>query len=71
MYDKRGVGYSTGEFPDDLISSFNNLANDAITGKLYLEERPDIDSARIGFWGYARAGGWHPWQLRGPTEQHL
>ena len=57
VYDKRGVGYSTGEFPDDLISSFNNLANDAIAGKVYLEERSDIDSARIGFWGYSQ-GGW-------------
>ena len=57
MYDKRGVGYSTGEFPDDLISSFNDLANDAIAGKLFLEERSDIDSARIGFWGYSQ-GGW-------------
>ena len=27
------------------------LANDAIAGKLFLEERSDIDSARIGFLG--------------------
>lgn len=57
VYDKRGEGYSTGEFPDDLISSFNDLANDAIAGKLFLEERSDIDSARIGFWSYSQ-GEW-------------
>ena len=57
MYDKRGVGDSTGEFPDDLISSFGDLAGDAIAGQTHLSERPDIDSARIGFWGFSQ-GGW-------------
>ena len=57
VYDKRGVGESTGEFPDDLISSFGDLAGDAIAGQSLLSERPDIDSARIGFWGFSQ-GGW-------------
>ena len=57
VYDKRGVGDSTGEFPDDLISSFGDLADDAIAGQSYLRARPDIDSARIGFWGFSQ-GGW-------------
>ena len=57
VYDKRGVGDSTGEFPDDLISSFGDLAGDAIAGQSLLSERPDIDSARIGFWGFSQ-GGW-------------
>ena len=57
VYDKRGVGDSTGEFPDDLISSFVDLADDAIAGQSFLKERPDIDSSRIGFWGFSQ-GGW-------------
>ena len=57
VYDKRGVGDSTGEFPNDLISSFGDLADDAIAGQSYLKERPEIDSTRIGFWGFSQ-GGW-------------
>ena len=57
VYDKRGVGDSTGVFPNDLISSFGDLADDAIAGQSYLKGRPDIDSARIGFWGFSQ-GGW-------------
>ena len=57
VYDKRGVGASTGVFPDDLISSFGDLADDAIAGQVFLRERPDINSARIGFWGFSQ-GGW-------------
>lgn len=57
VYDKRGVGDSTGVFPDDLISSFGDLADDAIAGRSFLRERSDIDSDRIGFWGFSQ-GGW-------------
>ena len=57
VYDKRGVGDSTGEFPSDLVSSFNDLADDAKAGQLFLRERSDIDSTRIGFWGFSQ-GGW-------------
>lgn len=57
VYDKRGVGDSTGEFPNDLISSFGDLADDAIAGQSYLRERSDIASTRIGFWGFSQ-GGW-------------
>ena len=57
VYDKRGVGESTGEFPNDLISSFVDLADDAIAGQSILRERSDIDPARIGFWGFSQ-GGW-------------
>ena len=57
VYDKRGVGGSTGVFPDDLISSFTDLADDAIAGQSFLRERSDIDSDRIGFWGFSQ-GGW-------------
>lgn len=57
VYDKRGVGDSSGRFPDDRISSFNDLADDAIAGQLFLKERSDIDSARIGYWGFSQ-GGW-------------
>ena len=57
VYDKRGVGDSTGDFREDLISSFVDLADDAIAGQSVLQERPDIASDRIGFWGFSQ-GGW-------------
>lgn len=57
VYDKRGVGESTGEFPRDTISSFSDLANDALAGLGFLQSRPDIDADRIGLWGFSQ-GGW-------------
>lgn len=57
VYDKRGVGESTGEFPHDRISSFGDLANDALAGLSFLRSRQDIDASRIGVWGLSQ-GGW-------------
>ena len=57
VYDKRGTGESTGEFPRDAISSFGDLANDALAGLAFLQSRDEIDANRIGFWGGSQ-GGW-------------
>ena len=57
VYDKRGVGESTGEFPNDMVSSFSDLANDALTGLAFLQSHQDIDTSRVGLWGISQ-GGW-------------
>ena len=57
VYDKRGVGESTGKFPHDTVSSFSDLANDALAGLAFLQSRQDIDPSRIGLWGLSQ-GGW-------------
>jgi pimeloyl-ACP methyl ester carboxylesterase len=54
MYDKRGVGKSTGEFNR---SSMETLADDAIAGLDLLAKRPDIKADQIGTWGHSQ-GGW-------------
>ena len=54
MYDKRGVGKSTGEFNR---SSMETLADDAIAGLDLLAKRPDIKPDQIGTWGHSQ-GGW-------------
>jgi len=54
MYDKRGVGESTGNWRE---ASFEDLAADAVAGAKFLQERADVDSRRIGFWGLSQ-GGW-------------
>ena len=57
VYDKRGVGESSGEFPHDTVSSFSKLADDALAGFAFLQARNEIDKSRIGFWGISQ-GGW-------------
>ena len=57
VYDKRGVGESTGEFRNDTVSSFSDLANDALTGLAFLQGRQDIDMSKIGLSGISQ-GGW-------------
>jgi uncharacterized protein len=51
IYDKRGVGGSTGEWRR---STFSDLAQDAIAGIELLKNRPDIDSRRIGIFGHSQ-----------------
>jgi uncharacterized protein len=53
-FDKRGVGESSGNWRD---ASFEDLADDAVTAARFLQARPDIDPARIGFWGLSQ-GAW-------------
>jgi dipeptidyl aminopeptidase/acylaminoacyl peptidase len=54
IYDKRGVGNSTGDFRR---VPFYELASDAIAGVRYLKTRKEINPNRIGVWGVSQ-GGW-------------
>ena len=51
IYDKRGVGKSTGNWRN---STFNDLAQDAIAGLEVLSKRRDIDPRRIGIYGHSQ-----------------
>ncbi|HST11223.1 MAG TPA: alpha/beta fold hydrolase [Terriglobales bacterium] len=53
VYDKRGVGASTGDWK---TSSYDDLANDAIAGIDLLASRSDIDAKRIGLHGHSEGG---------------
>jgi dipeptidyl aminopeptidase/acylaminoacyl peptidase len=54
LYDRRGSGTSTGDFPS---ASFEELAADGIIGIRYLTGRREIDRQHIGVWGISQ-GGW-------------
>jgi dipeptidyl aminopeptidase/acylaminoacyl peptidase len=54
IYDKRGVGKSTGDFQ---TSSLEDLADDAIAGVHLLRTRTDVDDHKIGVTGVSQ-GGW-------------
>ena len=54
IYDKRGVGASTGSWR---AGTFTELAGDALAAVRLLAQRGDIDSRRIGLWGCSE-GGW-------------
>lgn len=54
IYDKRGVGASTGDWRR---VHFRDLAEDALAGVRLLRSHKDIDANRIGLWGGSN-GGW-------------
>lgn len=54
VYDKRGVGLSSGDWK---TSSFEALADDAVAAVRFLKGRPEIDARRIGVFGVSQ-GGW-------------
>ncbi|KQZ44271.1 S9 family peptidase [Duganella sp. Root1480D1] len=54
MYDKRGVGKSSGEFNK---ATMEQLADDAVAGIELLGKRSDIKADAIGTWGHSQ-GGW-------------
>lgn len=54
VYDKRGVGESTGVLAD---ATFDDLANDAVAAVTFLTSCPDVDRRRIGLMGTSQ-GGW-------------
>ncbi len=66
IYDKRGVGASSGTYPQsggwsaERIAScgdmFELLGGDALAGVELLKSRDDIDASRIGFAGVSQAG---------------
>lgn len=51
-YDKRGSGQSTGT-----VTTYQDLAQDAVAGARMLQQRAEIDPKKIGFWGISE-GGW-------------
>jgi dienelactone hydrolase len=53
LYDKRGVGKSTGEWRG---ASLEELAADAFAGARLLRGRPDVDSNRVGVAGRSQGG---------------
>ncbi|MCI0403200.1 MAG: alpha/beta fold hydrolase [Acidobacteria bacterium] len=54
LYDKRGVGTSSGDWT---TASFDDLAGDVLAAVEWLKRHKDIDPARIGLWGLSQ-GGW-------------
>jgi alpha-beta hydrolase superfamily lysophospholipase len=54
IYDKRGVGGSSGDWR---YVHFSDLADDAMAAVQLLRSRPDIRRDRVGFWGGSN-GGW-------------
>ena len=54
IYDKRGVGASTGDWRQ---SRFGDLAVDALAGVQLLRSRNNINPRQIGLWGGSQ-GGW-------------
>ena len=53
IYDKRGVGKSTGDWK---TSDFTDLAGDAIAGVHFLQGRPEIDRKHVGTLGHSQGG---------------
>ena len=53
IYDKRGVGSSTGNWA---TASFDDMAGDALAGLKMLQSRRDILPDQIGMWGSSQAG---------------
>jgi pimeloyl-ACP methyl ester carboxylesterase len=57
IYDKRGVGKSTGDWKQ---SNFDALADDAISGIHLLQQRSDINPKEIGIYGHSQGGSIAP-----------
>jgi pimeloyl-ACP methyl ester carboxylesterase len=53
IYDKRGVGKSTGDWKR---SNFDDLAGDAIAAISFLQPRKEINARRIGVYGHSQGG---------------
>lgn len=53
IYDKRGVGKSTGDWKQ---SDFGDLAGDAIAAISFLQRRKEINARKIGIYGHSQGG---------------
>ena len=53
IYDKRGVGASTGNWA---TAGFDDMAQDAIAALKMLQSRKDINPKQVGLWGASQAG---------------
>jgi dipeptidyl aminopeptidase/acylaminoacyl peptidase len=58
IYDKRGVGASTGDWRR---SPFSALADDAFAAIQFLKNHPAIDPRRVSLWGGSEGGIIAPW----------
>ena len=58
IYDKRGVGASTGDFES---TSLEDLKDDAVAAYMALEENTNVQRDRIGFIGFSQGGWIGPW----------
>ena len=54
IYDKRGAGSSTGDW---VVSTFDDLAADALAGVRAVQGYPGIDPEHVGLYGQSQ-GGW-------------
>jgi len=57
IYDKRGVGQSTGDWRK---AGPEALSDDAVAGIRFLESQPEVDAARIGIYGHSQGGTFAP-----------
>jgi pimeloyl-ACP methyl ester carboxylesterase len=57
LYDKRGAGSSEGKLD---TATYEDFAADAVAAVRYLENRDDIDAARIGLWTNSESGWFAP-----------
>jgi dipeptidyl aminopeptidase/acylaminoacyl peptidase len=53
VYDKRGVGQSTGDWKS---AGFDGLADDGATAIKFLASLPEVDHRRIGLYGHSQGG---------------
>jgi pimeloyl-ACP methyl ester carboxylesterase len=53
IYDKRGVGKSTGDWTH---ATLQDLADDAVAGVELVRARPEIDPDRVGIYGHSQGG---------------
>ena len=53
IYDKRGVGQSTGHWES---AGFDALAEDAMAGVAFLRTQAEVDPARVGIYGHSQGG---------------
>lgn len=57
VWDKRGVGESTGAWE---VAGFEDMAGDAAAAVALLRARPDIDGRRVGIHGHSQGGTMAP-----------
>lgn len=53
IYDKRGVGQSTGDWQR---ATFEALADDAVAGIRFLQSQPEVVATRVGIYGHSQGG---------------
>lgn len=53
IYDKRGVGQSTGDWRN---AGFDALAEDASAGVSFLQSHPQVDATHVGIYGHSQGG---------------